>query len=223
MSSEPNAQRARLDAVRVDGIAHRYKATVALADVSLTLPMGSTTAIVGPDAVGKSTLLALIAGAKIIQAGRVYVLGGDMADGGHRTRVAPRIAFMPQGLGKNLYPTLSVTENIAFFASLYGTDRAQRQTRIADLLAATRLAPFPDRPAGKLSGGMRQKLSLCCALVHDPDRSAFAAAILAVDRYDPCATAGPDDVGGHGLHGRSGTVRASGGHGFRPHPGGRAD
>ena len=76
---------------------------------------------------------------------------------------------MPQGLGRNLYPTLSVYENVDFFARLFGHDRAERERRIADLLDATGLAPFADRPAGKLSGGMKQKLGLCCALIHDPD------------------------------------------------------
>ena len=76
---------------------------------------------------------------------------------------------MPQGLGKNLYPTLSVYENIDFFASLFGLPETERKKRIRHLLEATGLAPFPHRPAGKLSGGMKQKLSLCCSLVHDPD------------------------------------------------------
>jgi ribosome-dependent ATPase len=97
------------------------------------------------------------------------VLGGDMRDRRHRRQVGPRIAYMPQGLGRNLYPTLSVVENIDFFAHLFGLDPAALTERRARLLAATGLAPFPDRPAGKLSGGMKQKLGLCCALVHDPD------------------------------------------------------
>src|SRR6476620_3310662 len=92
-----------------------------------------------------------------------------MADSAHRAAVCPRIAFMPQGLGRNLYADLSVRENIDFFARLFGHDRRERNRRIAELLAATGLEPFVDRPAGKLSGGMRQKLGLCCALVHDPD------------------------------------------------------
>ena len=76
---------------------------------------------------------------------------------------------MPQGLGKNLYSTLSVHENIAFFGRLFGQARAEREGRIAELLQSTGLAPFSDRPAGKLSGGMKQKLGLCCSLIHDPD------------------------------------------------------
>jgi ribosome-dependent ATPase len=76
---------------------------------------------------------------------------------------------MPQGLGKNLYPTLSVFENVDFFARLFGHDRRERERRIDELLQATGLAPFSNRPAGQLSGGMKQKLGLCCALIHDPD------------------------------------------------------
>lgn len=166
MSPEPPAPD---DAIRLSGVSHRYGSLAALADVSLCFPRGSDTAIIGPDGVGKSTLLGLIAGARVIQQGHVAVLGGDMASGAHRDRVAPKIAFMPQGLGKNLYPTLSVAENIDFFASLYATPPAERRERRDQLLKATGLDPFPDRPAGKLSGGMRQKLSLCCALVHDPE------------------------------------------------------
>ena len=76
---------------------------------------------------------------------------------------------MPQGLGKNLYPTLSVFENVDFFGRLFGHARAEREAKIDELLAATGLARFRERPAGKLSGGMKQKLCLCCALIHDPE------------------------------------------------------
>jgi len=155
--------------VAIAGLAHRYGKTAALADISLSVASGVFIGLIGPDGVGKSTLLGLIAGAKRIQSGHVAVLDGDMADRRHRSIVCPRIAYMPQGLGKNLYPDLSVRENIDFFARLFGEARPDRERRIAALLAATGLAPFPDRPAKKLSGGMRQKLGLCCALVHDPD------------------------------------------------------
>ena len=155
--------------VAVEDLAHRYGKTVALAGISFAIPRGGFVGVIGPDGVGKSTLFGLIAGAKRIQAGRISVLGGDMADRRHRSAVCPRIAFMPQGLGKNLYPDLSVRENIDFFGRLFGEPRSDRDRRIAMLLDATGLAPFPDRPAKKLSGGMRQKLGLCCALVHDPE------------------------------------------------------
>jgi ribosome-dependent ATPase len=125
--------------------------------------------LIGPDGVGKSSLLGIIAGARRVQAGEACVLDGDMTDSRHRGAVCSRIAYMPQGLGKNLDPDLSVRENIEFFARLFGQGREEREWRIAELLESTGLAPFPDRPAKKLSGGMRQKLGLCCALVHDPD------------------------------------------------------
>jgi ribosome-dependent ATPase len=154
---------------RVENLVHRYGARVAIDHVTLALPTGRLTGLIGPDGVGKSSLLSIIAGAKRIKAGRVEVLGGDMGDRRHRAAICPRIAFMPQGLGRNLYPDLSVRENIEFFARLFGQGRAERRQRIADLLESTGLAPFSERSANKLSGGMRQKLGLCCALVHDPD------------------------------------------------------
>ncbi|MBN9120533.1 MAG: ribosome-associated ATPase/putative transporter RbbA [Planctomycetes bacterium] len=155
--------------VRLTGVGLRYGATRALANVDLVLPAGRMIGLIGPDGVGKSSLLSLVAGTRRVQEGRVEVLGGDMADAGHRRDVCPRIAYMPQGLGKNLYPTLSVFENVDFFGRLFGHGRTERHRRIAELLESTGLAPFAGRPAGKLSGGMKQKLGLCCALIHDPD------------------------------------------------------
>jgi ribosome-dependent ATPase len=154
---------------RLQALTHCYGSVLALDHVTLGIPDGSMVGVIGPDGVGKSSLLSIIAGAKRIQSGNVLVLGGDMSDAAHRNRVCPRIAFMPQGLGRNLYPDLSVRENIEFFGRLFGQRRAERERRIAELLDSTGLAPFPDRPAKKLSGGMRQKLGLCCALIHDPD------------------------------------------------------
>jgi ribosome-dependent ATPase len=147
----------------------QYGKTRALDTVTLDLPAGRMVGLIGPDGVGKSSLLSLIAGARRVQSGRVEVLGGDMADAGFRRAVSPRVAYMPQGLGKNLYPTLSVFENADFFGRLFGHARRDRERRITELLESTGMASFADRPAGKLSGGMKQKLSLCCALIHDPD------------------------------------------------------
>ena len=158
-----------MNTVFIQNLSHRYGKTLALDDVSLDIPKGATVGLIGPDGVGKSTLLSLMAGVKVIQDGRVEVLGGDMADKDVRRDLSHRIAFMPQGLGRNLYPTLSVYENIDFHARLFGLDGQERTRQIARLMEATRLAPFADRAAGKLSGGMKQKLSLCCALVHSPD------------------------------------------------------
>jgi ribosome-dependent ATPase len=154
---------------RLEGVGLAFGRTRALDDVSLDLPAGCMVGLIGPDGVGKSSLLSLVAGARKVQAGRITVLGGDIADVGHRERVQPRIAYMPQGLGRNLYPTLSVRENVDFFGRLFGQGPAERERRIARLLEGTGLAPFADRPAQKLSGGMKQKLGLCCALIHDPD------------------------------------------------------
>ena len=165
----PNGYPALPPVARLQGISLRYGKTVALAEINLELPAGCMVGVIGPDGVGKSSLFSLIAGSRAIQTGQAEVLGGSMADRRHRREICPRIAFMPQGLGKNLYPTLSVFENVEFFARLFGHDRRERERRIAELLQATGLAPLADRPAGKLSGGMKQKLGLCCALIHDPD------------------------------------------------------
>ena len=156
-------------AVRLHDVQLRYGATRALDGVTLDIPAGCMAGFIGPDGVGKSSLLALVAGARVVQQGRIDVLGGNMAQAAHRRRVCPRIAYMPQGLGKNLYPTLSVEENLQFFARLFGHGAAERRRRIDALTQRTGLAPFLARPAGKLSGGMKQKLGLCCALIHDPD------------------------------------------------------
>lgn len=155
--------------VRFSDVSLRYGKTVALERITLEIPAGLTIGLIGPDGVGKSSLLALAAGARALQTGAVDALGGDMRSRRHRERVCRRIAYMPQGLGKNLYPTLSVEENLQFFARLFGHDADERRRRIDALTRSTGLFAFLSRPAGKLSGGMKQKLGLCCALIHDPD------------------------------------------------------
>lgn len=154
--------------VKLNDVRLVYGENVALDGISLEIPSGKMIGMIGPDGVGKSSLLSLITGAREIQDGSVCVLGGDMSDKQHRLNVCPDIAYMPQGLGKNLYPTLSVQENADFFARLFGQDKAERDRRIAELCKRTGLDGFESRPAGKLSGGMKQKLGLICSLIHDP-------------------------------------------------------
>ena len=154
--------------IECNALTVRYKSTTAIHNIALSIPAGLTVGIIGPDGVGKSTLLSLIAGERVMQKGQLQVLGGDIRDEKHRAAICSDIAYMPQGLGKNLYPTLSVEENLQFFAKLFGHNRAQRRIRIDNLTKRTGLYPFLSRPAGKLSGGMKQKLGLCCALIHDP-------------------------------------------------------
>jgi ribosome-dependent ATPase len=156
-------------AASLKGVTHHYGKTVALDNVTLEIPAGRMTGLIGPDGVGKSTLLALIAGVRKIQTGEVRALDGDLEDAAFRQGAFARIAYMPQGLGRNLYPTLSVFENLDFIGRLFGQGEAERKARIDDLTRSTGLDPFLERPAGKLSGGMKQKLSLCCSLIHDPD------------------------------------------------------
>src|SRR6516225_8799937 len=155
--------------VRLEKVSQRYGKAVALDDVTLDVPAGKMIGLIGPDGVGKSTLLGMLAGVRKIQQGKVEVLGGDIADAKFRNSVAARIAYLPQGLGKNLYPTLSIFENVDFFGRLFGQSKEERDWRIDDLFKSTDLSPFRERPAGKLSGGMKQKLGLCCSLIHDPD------------------------------------------------------
>jgi ribosome-dependent ATPase len=154
---------------RIHALSHRYKHSVALDGIELEIPAACMVGLIGPDGVGKSSLLALIAGVRKIQHGTVQVFGRDMNRSLNRMAVGPHIAYMPQGLGRNLYMTLSVFENVDFFGRLFGHSKQQRAWRIRELLESTGLAAFADRPAGKLSGGMKQKLGLCCALIHDPD------------------------------------------------------
>ncbi|MBL8425608.1 MAG: ribosome-associated ATPase/putative transporter RbbA [Candidatus Accumulibacter phosphatis] len=154
---------------RLVAVSHRHGSVAALDHVDLVIPAARMVGFIGPDGVGKSSLLSLVSGTRRIQSGRVEVLGGNIAERRHRSAQCPRIAYMPQGLGRNLYATLSVFENVDFFARLFGQSTAERAWRIRELLDSTGLAPFAERPAGKLSGGMKQKLGLCCALIHDPE------------------------------------------------------
>lgn len=189
--------------VQVQAVQFRYGKKLALDGFELQVRQGCTMGLIGPDGVGKSTLLSLVAGARKMQAGEVMVLGGSMRQASHRDRICSDIAYMPQGLGKNLYPTLSVMENLQFFGRLFGHEEAEILRRVQTLTQATGLDGFLDRPAGKLSGGMKQKLGLCCALIHDPQllildepttgvdplaRSQFWDLIATLKRHNPTMT-----------------------------------
>ncbi len=107
-------------AATLTAVTHRYGKVAALDNVTVSFPAGRMVGLIGPDGVGKSTLLALIAGVRRAQSGQVAALGGDLRNRRERQDIVRRIAYMPQGLGRNLYPTLSVHENLDFFARLYG-------------------------------------------------------------------------------------------------------
>ncbi|MBQ9803901.1 MAG: ATP-binding cassette domain-containing protein, partial [Lentisphaeria bacterium] len=124
--------------VSVKNLTYRFGKITALDDVSLDIPRGIIMGMIGPDGVGKSTLLSLITGARAMPPdGQLHVLGGDMRDKSHRNRVCPKIAYMPQGLGKNLYFTLTVEENLQFFGRLFGHNAAERRRRIDHLTRST--------------------------------------------------------------------------------------
>ena len=138
---------------------------LAVTDVSLEVLPGTLTALVGPDGAGKTTLLRMMAGLMQADQGRLEVLGIDVA--ADPQAVQDRISYMPQRFG--LYEDLSVQENLDLYADLHGVTQEARKERYRRLLHMTNLARFTDRPAGKLSGGMKQKLGLACTLVRAPE------------------------------------------------------
>ncbi|KJK03228.1 ABC transporter ATP-binding protein [Pseudomonas sp. 21] len=157
--------------IRAAGLAKHFlvkesgKTVQALKDISLDIPRGQLTALVGPDGAGKTTFLRLVAGLLQADAGTLTVLDLDVH--AHPQQVQDRISYMPQRFG--LYEDLSVQENLDLYADLHGVPHKERQERYQRLLEMTDLARFTDRPAGKLSGGMKQKLGLACTLVRSPD------------------------------------------------------
>ncbi|MFM4940101.1 ATP-binding cassette domain-containing protein [Aeromonas enteropelogenes] len=152
-------------AIRLDGLTKRFGERVALDAISATIPSGGITGLVGPDGAGKSTLLRLLAGLLVPEAGQSRVLGLDPVQEGDALR--QRLGYMPQQFG--LYEDLSVLENLTLYADLRGVVEPERSPTFARLLAFTDLARFTARPAGKLSGGMKQKLGLACALLGQPE------------------------------------------------------
>jgi ABC-2 type transport system ATP-binding protein len=151
--------------VSLQNLGHRFGAVTALESLSFTVSRGELFGIVGPDGSGKTTTLRILAGVLRPTAGDATVAGVSVRN--DPEGVKHGIAYMSQRFG--LYGDLTVRENIEFYATLYQVPRRERAARLERLYAFSRLGPFAGRLAGKLSGGMKQKLSLCCALIHQPE------------------------------------------------------
>jgi ABC-2 type transport system ATP-binding protein len=164
------AAAARPPVIRGSGLHKRFRTQTkdivqAIDDVSFEVAPASLTALVGPDGAGKTTLIRMMAGLMRADEGGLEVLGFDAA--AEPQAIQDRIGYMPQRFG--LYEDLSVQENLDLYADMHGVSAAERRTRYPQLMEMTALAPFTRRLAGKLSGGMKQKLGLACALVRAPD------------------------------------------------------
>ncbi len=149
----------------------------ALKNVSLQIPAGSMTALIGPDGAGKTTLLRLLAGILTPDAGEIRVLGHPLPK--EALALQSQIGYMPQRFG--LYEDLTVEENLDLFADLHSIPHEMREARFAELLTMTALGPFRKRLAGQLSGGMKQKLGLACTLIHPPQLLLLDEASVGVD------------------------------------------
>lgn len=150
-------------AVVIAGVTKRFGETVAVSDVSLTVSRGELFGFIGPDGAGKTTLFRILVTLQVPQDGRATVLGHDVVK--ELWTLRPKLGYMPGRF--SLYPDLSVEENIRFFAAVFGTSLEAEYDQIAPIYS--QLEAFKDRRAGALSGGMKQKLALCCALVHRPE------------------------------------------------------
>ncbi len=150
--------------IEAAGLTKRFGERLAVSDLTFRVRRGETFALVGPDGAGKTTTIRLLVGIMDPDAGSARVLGFDTVAAAERLK--EHIGYMPQRFG--LYDDLTVLENISFYADLYGVSREERQRRLPGLLEFAGLAPFQQRLAGQLSGGMRQKLGLVCALSHRP-------------------------------------------------------
>lgn len=167
--------------VRVSGFCKRYRRHVAVQGVDLTIRKGEMYGLIGPDGAGKSSLMKAIAGVLAYDGGAVEVFGVKVDSEQAAERIKHRIGFLPQGLGLNLYPELSIEENIDFFARLRLVPERDLADRKARLLAMTRLDRFRDRPMKHLSGGMKQKLGLICTLIHEPELAILDEPTTGVD------------------------------------------
>ena len=152
-------------AIDASHLHRRFRKTVAVRDLSLGIEQGEVFGLIGPDGAGKTTTLRMLAGVLKPTSGRAVVLGVDVVRDPEALRT--KVGYMPQHF--SLYGDLSVLENLTFFAEIFQVPRKEQNARIARLLRFAQLERFADRPAGKLSGGMKKKLGLACALIHSPD------------------------------------------------------
>jgi ABC-2 type transport system ATP-binding protein len=162
-ASRPNSPSPEA-AIRVEGLTKRFGTLTAVDHLTLTVSPGEAFALVGPDAAGKTTTMRMLVGIMDPDEGRAEVLGFDTVS--ESEALKEHIGYMPQRFG--LYDDLTVAENMAFYADIYRVDREEREQRLPELLGFSNLTPFQDRLARNLSGGMRQKLGLACALIHRP-------------------------------------------------------
>ncbi|MDP3181763.1 MAG: ABC transporter ATP-binding protein [Desulfobaccales bacterium] len=151
-------------AIRAEGLTKRFGTLVAVDGLNLEVAPGEAFALVGPDGAGKTTTMRMLCGIMDPDGGRAEVLGFDTVK--ESERLKEHIGYMPQRFG--LYDDLTVAENIRFYADIYGVSKAEREARLPELLGFSNLTSFQDRLAANLSGGMRQKLGLTCALIHTP-------------------------------------------------------
>ncbi len=161
VQSEPAARAA---IIRAENLTRKFGAMTALDHLNLEVAQGEIFALVGPDGAGKTTTMRLLCGLMNPTEGRAVVAGHDVTR--QTEQVKDQIGYMAQRFG--LYTDLTVAENMAFYADLFGIVGQEREQLSGRLLRMTRMAPFRDRPAGKLSGGMKQKLALMCTLLHKP-------------------------------------------------------
>ena len=164
---EPDAEGEKV-LVRLRGLVKNYRRVRAVRGVDLDIRPGEIFGLIGPDGAGKSSIMKAVAGVMTFDSGSLEVFGSPVHSERSAERIKDRIGFMPQGLGQNLYPDLSVDENIDFFSSSRLVSPKEAEERKRGLLKMTRLSPFRSRPMKNLSGGMKQKLGLVCTLIHEP-------------------------------------------------------
>lgn len=164
-------------AIKTSGLTKRFADVVAVDHLDVEVIPGELFGLVGPDGAGKTTTMRLLSGIMTPSSGEAWIAGYSIA--GEEERIKEKIGYMSQRFG--LYEDLTVMENIVFYADLYGVPARERPARMERLLGFSNLTPFKERLAGNLSGGMKQKLGLACALIHTPEVLFLDEPTLGVD------------------------------------------